>query len=71
MTLIPLTQLRRDGGTQPRSGIRSDVVEEYAEALTDGAMFPPVIVFYDGTGYWLADGFHRAIATERVGRTEI
>ena len=36
-----------------------------------GAVFPPVIVFYDGTSYWLADGFHRVGATESLGRTAI
>lgn len=51
--------IRIDGGTQPRAAINEAVVAEYAEALKDGAKFPPVDVFFDGTEYWLAEGFHR------------
>ena len=35
--------------------------------LWAGAKFPPVIVFHDGTNYWLADGFHRLEAWKRNG----
>ena len=71
MASLGITKLRRDGGTQPRAGIYTDTVEEYAEALDSGASFPPVVVFYDGSDYWLADGFHRTMAHEKAGRTEI
>jgi ParB-like chromosome segregation protein Spo0J len=46
-------------------------ITDYAEALVDGAIFPPIIVFFDGEHYWLADGFHRLAANERVGNAEI
>ena len=71
MSSIEIAKLRRDGGTQPRAGIYTDTVEEYAEALETGATFPPVVVFYDGSDYWLADGFHRTMAHEKAGRSEI
>jgi hypothetical protein len=35
--------------------------------MAAGAKFPPVIVFHDGTNYWLADGFHRLEAWKRNG----
>ncbi|MFZ5832950.1 MAG: ParB N-terminal domain-containing protein [Planctomycetota bacterium] len=57
--LLPVDAIRLDGGTQPREKIDTDVVEEYAEALRAGDRFPPVVVFFDGVAYWLADGFHR------------
>ena len=44
---------------------------EYAAALVDGAVFPPVVVFFDGKSYWLADGFHRVAGHSQAGRTEI
>ena len=61
MKLKP-SQIRQDGGTQPRAEIWQDVVDDYAEQMTAGATFPPIVVFYDGTHYWLADGFHRLAA---------
>jgi N6-adenosine-specific RNA methylase IME4 len=70
-TTVPLGRVRRDGGTQMRDSISEATVIEYAEHMEDGAKFPAVTVFYDGTDYWLADGFHRCAAYERAGITEI
>jgi hypothetical protein len=42
--------------------IDKEVVREYVESLEAGAVFPPVVVFYDGRRYYLADGFHRIAA---------
>ena len=58
-TKLLISQIRRDGGTQPRAAINQDTVNEYREDMKNGDKFPPVIVFYDGEIYWLADGFHR------------
>jgi len=50
-----------DAGTQAR--VKTDVktCEAYIESMKDGAEFPPLDVFNDGTSdkYILADGFHR------------
>src|SRR5436190_19044285 len=35
------------------------VVDDYATDMEQGADFPAVILFCDGTTYWPADGFHR------------
>lgn len=71
MTILPLSKLRTDGGTQPRATLDMYVIEEYTEAMEAGAKFPPVDVFFDGTDYWLADGFHREKATFGAGKDEI
>jgi uncharacterized ParB-like nuclease family protein len=68
---LSVAAIRTDGGTQPRSTILRDVVEEYAAAMADGAKFPAITVFYDGAEYWLADGFHRLAATDTAGREKI
>lgn len=59
--------IRLDGGTQPRAEINEEVVGEYMEAMLDGANFPAITVFHDGSAYWLADGFHRYHANKRAG----
>ena len=52
-------KIRLDGDTQPRQKISLDVVHDYSIAMKAGDAFPPVVVFFDGKDYWLADGFHR------------
>ena len=64
VTTLPIDSIRLDGGTQPRANLDFDVVEEYVEAMEAGAKFPPVDVFYDGSEYWLAHGFHRIRAAD-------
>jgi hypothetical protein len=69
--LVPLAEIRRDGGTQSRAALDQDVVAEYAERYTDGRALPPIVVFYDGEAYWLADGFHRCESAERAGKDSL
>jgi preprotein translocase subunit YajC len=71
MDKVKIEQIRLDGGTQSRAEMNMTTVEEYAEAMKEGAQFPPVIVFYDGQDYWLADGFHRVAAAKKAELIEI
>lgn len=68
---LKLTQIRTDGGTQARKSLDQNIVTSYAEHMKEGAIFPPVIVFHDGSEYWLADGFHRYFARKANGELEI
>jgi len=61
-----LSQIRIDGGTQPRTELNEDVIAEYAQLLPEGAEFPAITVYFDGVNYWLADGFHRYWAAKRA-----
>lgn len=67
VTELWLDQIRRDSGTQSRVSMDDAVVREYADAIIDGATLPPAVVFFDGTAYWLADGWHRADAYNLIG----
>jgi uncharacterized ParB-like nuclease family protein len=66
MKTVKLQEIRIDGGTQTRAEINNEAVAEYAEAVLEGAKFPPVDVFFDGVSIWLADGFHRYHAHKRA-----
>jgi len=54
------------GGTQARVKTNDDAIESYAEEMANGAVFPPISVYFDGATYWLADGFHRYLAAKRL-----
>lgn len=69
--VMNLHALRVDGDTQSRGGVDENVVEEYANAMSDGATFPPPLAFFDGEEYWVADGFHRIAAAKLIGRASI
>lgn len=69
---VDIHKIRRDGGTQSRAAINETTVAEYADAMSNPeTVFPPITVYFDGKDYWLADGFHRLAAWERIGRTDI
>ncbi len=68
---LALNTISVGGGTQARTEINQAIVAEYAEALTNGATFPPVVVFEDGASIWLADGFHRFHAHGKANRETI
>lgn len=68
---VAIAKIRMDGGTQPRAQLYKEVVAEYAEDIRSGAIFPPVVIYFDGEEYWLADGFHRVRANEAIGAEEV
>ena len=70
-TTIAISQIARDSKTQQREELDLNVVEDYCEALLSDAKLPPVKVKFDGSNYWLYDGFHTLKAAEQAGLTEI
>ena len=71
MKVLKFSQIRIDGGTQMRVSINQDKVSEYAETMREGGKFPPIKATFDGTVYWLYDGFHRYFASQAAGATTI
>lgn len=69
--LLNLRSIRIDGGTQSRAELNNTTMEEYTEAMLEGAAFPPIVVFFDGASYWLADGFHRYFGADHAGLDEV
>lgn len=69
---LQLAQILRDPGLNCRAnGVDETIAGEYAEAITNGAKLPPVVVFKEGAVYRLADGWHRCRAHELAGKAEI
>jgi hypothetical protein len=67
-TALPLAAIRLDDACQPRAVTDLNLAGEYAEAMLQGAAFPPVVVFGDSdSGYWLDDGYHRWHAATIAG----
>ena len=64
---LRLDQIRIDQDVQMRVQINPKVVRAYAARRRAGDSFLPLIVFFDGTVYWLADGFHRLDADREAG----
>jgi hypothetical protein len=68
---IALDQIHVDGGTQTRESVNEEAMEGYAEAMKEGAVFPPVVVYDDSESLWLSEGFHRYGAAKIAGLVEI
>lgn len=68
---ISLSLIDIYGGTQTRVATNDDAIESYAEEMARGAEFPAITLYYDGSKYWLADGFHRLLAVKRNGGDSI
>jgi hypothetical protein len=66
--LVSLNAINADNRLQMRVSLNQDHVDDIAEALTNGELLdPPPIVFQDGEDCWLADGFHRFAAHDKIG----
>lgn len=72
---LSIDLLKLDGGTQARVSTNSDTVDDYAEMIenANGAwpFSSPVDVFHDGSEYFVADGFHRVLASLRMKRASV
>ena len=75
---LELSLIQTDGGTQPRERLEPEVLAEYRERMSldaasgfvldpEGQRWPELVVFQDGSTYWLADGFHRYSAALEAG----
>ncbi|NCC85469.1 MAG: hypothetical protein EOM03_15275 [Clostridia bacterium] len=68
---LPIVGIRLDCGTQSRASLNQDTINQYAEDMTEGAVFPPPVVFYNGEDHILSVGFHRVHAALQAGYSEM
>lgn len=66
MERITLDKLQLDPAIQPRATMDMITIQEYAEDMRNSAEFPPIEVVFDGSVYWVWDGFHRVSAAISV-----
>lgn len=66
---LPVRSLRLD--FQPPENRSEEKVIEYLVVLQGGGVLPSVRVRFDGTSYFLEDGFHRVEAAQRFGLDEV
>jgi len=71
LCLLHMDAIRKDGGTQTRRSLDESVVRHYCALLQAETEFPPLRVWFDGTNFWLVDGFHRLAAAEKAGFKEV
>jgi hypothetical protein len=69
---LALGDITIDEAVQPRLKVDVDRVDDYKDAMADGAEFTPIVVFSSTEGgYLLADGRHRFEAAKSLGREVI
>lgn len=68
---MSINNITQNIDTQPRAVIYGDTVDDYAESMHSGETFPPVELYFDGSLYWLADGYHRVRAAEQANIDKI
>lgn len=71
MSRVRLDAIVFDAGTQVRAALDQDHVGVLADAMTSGAIIPPIVLFHDGNQHYIGDGFHRFMAAQRIQWREI
>jgi len=71
LTSLSIDSIRCDGATQMRAELNSEVYLDYRDKILAGVELPPIDVYFDGTEYWLADGFHRFYGHREAKRSKV
>ena len=71
MNTIGITSLILDPSAQARTQLSEEAITDYADAMREGAGFPPVTAFGAQEAAYLADGWHRVLAARKIGVAEI
>ncbi len=73
MSTLAIDLIIADAGTQMRAGTRMETIREYSEIAKAKAwkFATPLVVFFDGQHYYLADGFHRLEACRLAKRASV
>jgi hypothetical protein len=64
---LAIAKITRHPRLQSREWLNPSIVAEYSEAMEGGDQFPPLLVFSDGNGFLLVDGYLRLEAAQSSG----
>lgn len=59
---VDIEKITVDHDIQVRESTNTEVINDYAENFDE---LPAIVVFHDGSTYWLSDGFHRIAAARK------
>ena len=68
---MKLTEIILDPKLQQRDQLNQGIIDEYTESIKDGAVFPAVTIYHDGTSNFLTDGWKRFYAHQKAGLDDI
>lgn len=72
VVMFPIDKITIDERAQTRvNGLDDATVAQYALDLENGSVFPPIVVLWDDSTYWLGAGFHRIAAYKRRGVEQV
>lgn len=69
--VVSVDSVIADSRCQSRTGIDLALVQEYADAIKEGAELPPLSTIHADDGYYLYDGFHRLEAYRQAGTRNV
>lgn len=68
---IEIKRIKADPAFQFRAAVNPEIVAQYAEAMGEGATFPPVQLYQVGEELLLVDGWHRLEAARKTKAKQI
>jgi hypothetical protein len=68
---LSLEEIKLEPRLMVRASLDQDAIADYTVAMEVGAKFPPLDVFAIDGGYYLADGWHRYHAAQKLGCKDI
>jgi len=68
---IRVSSIDLDISIQCRAAIDTETVNAYAERMTEGDKFPPVVLFGTANQCYIGDGWHRIMAARQIALVEI
>ena len=67
---LKLDKIDRDAETHSRAQLSEEAIQDYSEVIRDGIDLPPIVIFRQGSRYFIGDGWHRFWAYDRASKED-